>query len=263
VPAFDGTALPADESPLHPLGEVDDELRWTVHERKGWLIGIAVNLAVAGVWVGYTHYRPHSHDSFRIAGMATAVATWVLADVINTNQLGADADRVAGNLEDGHGVVHELALKNAALAVILLPLTVFVSVGTRVALDRWRAIPHAVILDIGVVFLWMGMGNVLSVLFPYRPIGLRERWRLRRSWPRWLLCLAVPYAAYFVHRWFVWPVDRIGHHRLLGDPDRNLMAYCLVAMGWSIAVWLISLTFVWWYSRAARDRLDRDLHRTE
>jgi hypothetical protein len=263
VLAADGTAFPADESSLHLLDEVDDEFQWTFHERRGWLVGIAVNLLVAGIWVGYTHYRPHTHDDFRIAGIATGVATFVLADVINTNQLGSDADRVAHNLEGGHGVVHELALKNAALALLLLPLTVFVSVGVRVALDRWRAIPHAVVLDIGVVVLWMAMGNVLSVLLPYRPIDLRERWRLPRTWPRWALCLAIPYGAYYAHRWLVWPVDRIDHHRLLGSTDRNFMAYCLVATGWSIIVWLISLAFVWWYSHVARNRLDRDLHRSD
>jgi hypothetical protein len=263
VLAADGTAFPVDESSLHPLGEVDDELRWTFHERRGWLIGIGINLVLAAGWVGYTHYHPHSHDSFRIAGVATGVATFVLADVINTNQLGADADRVARNLEDGRSVTHELFLKNAALALLLLPLTVLVSVGTRVALDRWRAIPHAVVLDVGVVLLWMGMGNVLSVLLPYRPINLRKRWRLPRTWPRWVLCLGIPYAAFYAHRWIIWPVDRIADHRLLGNRDRNLLAYCLVSMGWSIAVWLISLAFVRWYSHVACDRLDRDLHRSD
>jgi hypothetical protein len=64
---------------LHPLHEVAEELRWTFHERRGWLIGISFNLVVARIWVGYTHFQPHSRDSFRIAGTATAVAVWVLA----------------------------------------------------------------------------------------------------------------------------------------------------------------------------------------
>jgi hypothetical protein len=260
----DGTAFPAEPPALHPLDEVDDELRWTFHERRGWLIGIGVNLVVAGIWVGYTHYQPHSHDSFRIAGIAAGVALWVLANVVTTNQLGADAERVAHNLEHGRSVAHELALKNAALATLLLPLTVVVSVGTRLALDRWRAIPHSVILDLAVVVIWMGMGNVVSALLPYRPIRLVERWQRRRSWLRWILCLAVPYALYYVHRWIVWPMNRFDHHHdLLGDDGRNLMAYSLLALGWSLVVWSLSLGFVRWYSTARHDRLDRDLHRPD
>lgn len=54
------------------LSEIVDELRWTFSERRGWLIGIAFNLAVAAVYVGYTHYRPHAHDLVRVAGIATA-----------------------------------------------------------------------------------------------------------------------------------------------------------------------------------------------
>ncbi len=68
------------------------------------------------------------------------MALWVLADVINTNQLGADADRVADRLERGHGVTHELLLKNSALAVLLLPLTVLISVSVRVVLAPYLAL---------------------------------------------------------------------------------------------------------------------------
>jgi hypothetical protein len=243
------------------LSEIADELRWTFSERRGWLIGLGFNLAIAAAYVGYSHFQSHSHDVVRIAGIATGVALWVLADVINTNQLGADPDRVAARLESGHGVAHELALKNSALGVLLLPLTVLISVGVRLALDRWRAIPHAVVLDVAVVFFWLGIGNVLSVLLPYRPISLKERWRAKRSWSRWALCLAVPYVALLVVRWLAWPAEFVLDHRRFGRPDSHLMSYALVYLAWGVVLWALGLGFAGSYSRLARDRLDRDLHR--
>ena len=58
--------------------------------------------------------------------------------------------------------------------------------------------PHALLLDVGAVFLWLGVGNVVSVLLPYRPISLKARLRARPTWRRWLLCQAVPYGLYFL-----------------------------------------------------------------
>ncbi|MGO8872343.1 MAG: hypothetical protein ACLQPH_13255 [Acidimicrobiales bacterium] len=236
-PAVPPTEPAPGAAPVGYLSEVADELRWTFSERRRWLIGIVFNLVIAGVYVGYAHDRPLSHDIVHIAGIATGGAVWVLADVINTNQLGADSDRVATQLEGGHGIVHELALKNSALAVLLLPLTVLISVSVRLVLDRWRAIPHAVVLDVGVVFLWLGIGNVVSVLLPYSPVSLRDRWRARRSLPRWDLCLAAPYLALLSVRWLAWPADRVLHHRLFGRPEAHLMSYALVYMSWGLALW--------------------------
>ncbi len=246
----------------HIIGEVGDEIRFTFSERRGWLVGVAFNIVIAGVWIGYTHYQPHSHDRVRIAGLATGVALWVLADVINTNQLGADADRVARKLEKGRGVVHELILKNGALVFLLLPLTVCISVVARLLVDRWRDIPDAVLLDLFVVFIWLGIGDVLSVLLPYRPISLRDRWHARHTWPRWLVCLAAPYLALFAIRWLNWPLRELRIHRVFGSADRNFTPYVLTCLAYGLAVWVLALAVVSVYSRVKEERLDRDLHRS-
>ena len=209
------------------ITEVADEVRRTFAERKGWLVGLGFNIAIAVAYVAYTHYQPNRPDSVRIAGIATGVVAWVLADTINTNQLGADADRASASLERGRGAMRELALKNGALAVMLLPLAIVLSVGVRLALDRWRAVPHAVMLDLFVVFMWLGLGNVLSVLLPYCPISLRERWRVPRSWPRWLLCVAAPYLALLIVNELRWPVDRLAHY-IFGRPDGHLLGYAFL-----------------------------------
>jgi len=243
------------------IADIADELRWTFAERKGWLLGFGFNLVVAAVYVGYQHYDPHVRDDVRVAGIATAVAVWVLADVINTNLLGSDADRVRHSIDRNDRVARILALKGLALGVLLLPLTVAISVGTRLAIDRWRSIPHAVMLDVWVVFAWLGVGALLSVVLPYNPISLKQRWKDRRTWPRWILCLLVPYAALGVVRYLAWPADRIARH-LLGRPDHHLLGYAFIYMCWGVAVWLLCLGLAEGYAAVGRSRFERDLQRT-
>ncbi|HWC39862.1 MAG TPA: hypothetical protein VG476_15100, partial [Acidimicrobiales bacterium] len=150
------------------LRDVIDELRWTFSARKGWLIGILGNLALAIGYVGYNHYDPHHVDDLRIANIGAAVVVWVLSSVLSTNQLGSDSDRVRTSLERGDSVPRILAIKNLALSLLLVPLAIAISVAVRIPLERWRLLPHAVMLDVGAVFFWMGIGSVVSVLLPYR-----------------------------------------------------------------------------------------------
>jgi hypothetical protein len=255
-----GAAGPALEPRGGVLADVADELRWTFTGRKGWLVGIGANLAVAAVYVGYTHYDPQVRDNVRVAGIATGVAVWVLADVVNTNQLGADADRVRASLDRRDRVSRILALKGLALGVLLLPLTCAISIGVRLAIDHWRAIPHAVMLDVWVVFTWLGVGSILSVLLPYDPIPLRERWRRRRTWLRWAVCLAVPYAALAVIRYLAWPADRLARH-LFGRPEHHLLGYAFLYLCWGVVVWLVCLGLAELYVGVARRRFEADLGR--
>ena len=243
--------------------EVGDELHRTFAERKGWLLGIGLNLAVATAYVGYEHFQPHSHDKVRIAGIATQTVVWVLADVINTNQLGADADQVSRSLERGEHIGHELALKNLALAILLFPLAFVLSVGVRLALDRWRAIPHAVLFDLYAIFIWLAIGSLISVVLPYRPISLRQRWHRRRSWARWGVCLAAPYVVLFaVIRPLHWPADRLSH-AIYGPAEPHLLGYAFVYFCYAIAVWVICLCLAGLYGRIARERLQADLDRED
>jgi hypothetical protein len=94
------------------IDDVIDELRWTLKGRKGWLLGLAANLALAVVVVGYEHHAPHVSGDIKIAHIGVAVVIYVLAGTLATNQLGSDADRVINSLERRNRVSRILALKN-------------------------------------------------------------------------------------------------------------------------------------------------------
>ena len=212
----------ATEPRLGLIGDVVDELRWTFSGRKGWLFGIGGNLVLALGYVGYNHYDPSHVDDIRIANIGVAVVVWVLSGVLSTNQLGSDGDRVRASLQRGDSVARILAIKNLALALMLGPFAIAISVIVRIPIERWRLLPHAMMMDVGAVFFWMGVGSVVSVLLPFRPISLRDRLKARHTWPRWAVCLAVPYAVFFlVVPVLHLPYFALYHNRALGPTSRT------------------------------------------
>jgi hypothetical protein len=244
------------------VGDVVDELRWIATSRKGWLFGLAGNFAIAVVYVGYTHYDPHRPGDIRIANVGTAVAIWVLSNTINTNQLGADGDRVLASVQRGDTVRRILAIKNLALAVFLVPLAIVISVLVRILADRWRLLPHAAMMDVAAVFLWLGLGSVISVLLPYRPIALRERWKQHHTWLRWGICQAVPDLSYFV----VMPVLHLPyfavyHLQVFGPYQPNFLMYSFFYLGMGLAYWALGLWLASLYTRRRASQFTANLAR--
>jgi hypothetical protein len=258
-----GRRQSATEPRLGLFRDVVDELRWTATSRKGWLIGLAGNIAAAAAYVGYTHFDPNRPGDLRIANIGTAVVVWVLSNTLNTNQLGADSDRVVASLDRGDSVPRILAIKNLALAVMLVPLAILISVGVRILVERWRLLPHALMMDVGAVFLWLGVGSVISVLIPYRPIALRARRRLRRTWPRWAFCLAVPDLTYFLVMPFLHlPYFTIYSGRAFGPYQPHFMIYSAVYLAIGLGYWALGLSLSAVYARYRSERLIANLNRS-
>ena len=66
-------SIGATEPRLGLLRDIVDELRWTFTGRKGWLVGIAGNLAMGLAYVGLTRYDPHRAGDLKIANIGVAV----------------------------------------------------------------------------------------------------------------------------------------------------------------------------------------------
>ena len=89
------------------------------------------------------------------------------------------------------------------------------------------------------VLIWLGVGNLVSVLLPYWPVPLVTRWRERRAGPapsRWLVCLGLPYALCVA----VDPMSKLPRYvtRVLHlGPSHALHAVELLALG--LLVWSV------------------------
>jgi hypothetical protein len=187
VPAVVGASLGAF------LTDLGAEVAATFGSRRSRLLGMVGNLVLALAYVGWSHWHPNRPESFAAAHLGVAVVVWIMADVVNTNQLGADREEVSAQLARGHGVARILATKNLALAAVIVPIALGVTLGAQLLATRAPDLGRASLADVGAVFCWLGVGSVLSVLLPYRPLPWRARLAARHTWLRWALCLATPW----------------------------------------------------------------------
>ena len=255
--------------PLEPRAglwrDILDELRWTWAGRKWWLLGLLGNLVFAIGYLFVTDYDPRAAGDIKVANVGLAVVLWCLADPINTNQLGNDSERVVNSLRTGDGVGRILAVKNLALVMLLLPFALLLSVVHWLLAGRWHLVPHTIVIDVGAVFLWMGVGSVVSVLLPYPPIRIRARVKAilaRKSVLRYAACLAAPYALWYgIVKVLHIPWSEIWDNRLLGPREADLPKYALVYLGLCLLYWLAGLSIALLYDRRFAGRLIRDLER--
>jgi hypothetical protein len=256
--------VPSADQELEPrLGlvrDVVDEIRWTFTRRLGWVLQILLNLCIGIPVVIATTWNAHA-DEVRVSGFATSVAGWVLASALNANQLGFDADRSAASLRAGDTAWRILFLKNLAVLVVLAPAVFATSIVLRLTVAHAPdPIPIALVRDLADITVWLGFGSLLSVLLPFRPLGMRGRWVARVTWPRFALCLAAPYVVYYLllrgwHLPELWLVDQVFHRHTRRHP----WGYALGTLAWGLVTWGVGLALAELYGRRCANRLERDL----
>jgi hypothetical protein len=142
---------------------------------------------------------PRHHDWVILIG--TYFSSFILADVTTTNLLGSDYIRVRKALHDGVPLWRVLLVKNLGLVVIVgLP-----TLAAATAMTLWLETPARLVTTIPNVAVpivsWLGVGNLVSVVFPVGGEPLVHRWEQRRDVranTRWIAHRVLPYALYFV-----------------------------------------------------------------
>lgn len=227
------------------------EVRWSFRWPCNWLLGVFLNLALSFLWLVFVPLTGHHHgDAVILVG--TYFAVFILADVTTTNVLGLDAPRVRVSLDRGVSVLRMLLTKNLALLVIVgLPTLIATAV-----LTVRSELPYRLTLTLpGValpMFAWLGVGNVVSVVYPVAIRSLRVRWQRRYDWRStgpWLFHLAIPYALLYA----VDPVGDVPHQlfRLLPAPWRSSETRGLSDAVFGLLIWAAG---TWFAARWVRRR---------
>jgi hypothetical protein len=178
-------------APLSGLGKrVVAEVRHLVADKpRAVLMRLLITLGISLALVSVFHFSGMSrYDD--VSRLSLYLFSAVVGSVVCTNALCFEAQRVRDAMSHGARLWQILVAKNLAMAVLItvaaLPVVAFLTVareGNPIALVDQL---------VTMVFIWLGVGNVLSVLYPLRqePISARLH---DGTWKPYLFSFALSY----------------------------------------------------------------------
>jgi hypothetical protein len=169
---------------------------------------------------------------------------WVIGVVMGggvcINAMSFDAMRVRAALDNGERLWHLLVIKNLALLCIVAPIGFILS-----GLLAWRAgdiyaFYKACALMVCMILLWLGVGNVLSIVLPTRDEPIRQR-KQSGSLRQFIIAFVVSYAiGYLVNAMLVW---RVFAARELTERLGNAIIPAILIVLSSAFLWILLTVF--------------------
>lgn len=184
-------------------GEIDYIL---TRKPRSVVKNLAVSLALGLLYLGFIRTFEWDTKQRLLPYLGLWAISVVMGGAVCLNAMSFDAMRVRAALDSGARLWHVLVIKNVALLTLVAPLGFLLS-----ALLAWRAgdlgaLFKACALMICFILLWLGVGNVLSVVMPIRDEPLRNR-RQSGTLKQFLVVFAVSYAiGYLVNLMLLWRV---------------------------------------------------------
>jgi hypothetical protein len=167
---------------------------------------LAITLALGLLYLGWIRFAEWDKEAKYLPYLGLWVIGVVMGGGVCINAMSFDAMRVRAALDNGERLWHLLVIKNLALLCIVAPIGFILC-----ALLAWRAgdiyaFYKACALMVCMILLWLGVGNVLSVVLPSRDEPIRQR-KQSGSLKQFIIAFVVSYAiGYLVNGMLIWRV---------------------------------------------------------
>ena len=238
-------------APLSGLGKrVVAEVRHLVADKpRAVLMRLLITLGISLAVVSVFHFTGMSrYDD--VSRLSLYLFSAVVGSVVCTNALCFEAQRVRDAMSRGDRIWQILVAKNLAMAVLItvaaLPVVAFLTVASE-------GNPVALVDQlVTMVFIWLGVGNVLSVLYPLRhePISARLH---DSTWKPYLFSFALSYgvglSVNLMIFWRLWSRQTAATELSGGE----WAAFLLVLLS-ALASWVLLTVFAVTCSREPRIR---------
>jgi hypothetical protein len=216
------------------LSQIKSELIYSFKPPFWWLSTLFANFSLAVLVILYSFFFHHHYIRPGLIGLI--MSTWLLADVTATNQLGADPNRFVLMRKNGFSAIQILTIRNIMLVIIILPISVvFAVVGDSLAHTN-KLLPVDLTIAVIPIGPWIGFGNLISALLPYKQMIFKERIKRKSSIIPWIAKMSLPYiASTFTVPFCLWPlyVTKLytNHHLSYHFGEEFILVVC-----WSIFV---------------------------
>ena len=203
---------------------------------RGTVKSLAVALALGLLYLGWIRIAQWDQKSTFLPYLGLWVIGVVMGGGVCINAMSFDAMRVRAALDNGERLWHLLVIKNLALLCIVAPIGFILS-----GLLAWRAgdiyaFYKACALMVCMILLWLGVGNVLSIVLPSRDEPIRQR-KQSGSLKQFIIAFVVSYAiGYLVNAMLVW---RVFAARELTERLGNAIIPAILIVISSAAMWIL------------------------
>ena len=237
--------------PISGLGKrIVDEVRHVIADKpRAVLIRLLITLGISLSLVSFYHVSGWTrYDD--VSRLTLYLFSAVVGSVVCTNALCFEAQRVRDAMTRGERIWQILVTKNLAMAALItvaaLPVIAFLTVANG-------GNPVAMIDQlITMVFIWLGVGNVLSVLYPIRhePVSARLH---DGTWKPYLFSFALSYGVGLTVNlmifWRLWSRQTASTELVGGE-----WAAFLLVLGSALMSWVLLTVFAVTCSREPRIR---------
>ncbi len=207
---------------------------------RTFLIAIIINGIVSFGFFLASYYLGNYNPNFLPFAAAT-ILLWTLADASLTNQLLFDKPAALAELNQKGTLERLLLVKNLAVVIVSIPLTVIFGLFLVVILGKWSEILLGVALSLTLIWGWLGISNALSIFLPFRPIDLKTYLKNREIWLVVGLLYALPWVLLPVYALMVGlPFLFLGWLRA-DSVSEHKVAAVLLLLAISSLIWLLSL----------------------
>lgn len=192
----------------------------------------------AGIGVGILIHTFHRGLPY----IAADLFIWTLA-TYNVSQLGADAGRTRKHTAKKRSLKKLFFIKNLSLFMLALPIDLTLIIIACAVLNDWSKFWLAIVLAITAVIIGLGLGNIASVAWVYKPSSL---WNMRRDRLRifeYIIFITVAYLSATLSlllatlpAWLLLIV--IGIHSVIGV----LVGLFILAV-WAVGLWYLAAIF--------------------
>ncbi|TPG33608.1 ABC transporter permease [Mycolicibacterium hodleri] len=238
-------------APVSGVGRrIAEEVRHVMADKpRNILIRLLITLGIALSLVSVYHFSGRTrYDD--VSRLSLYLFSAVVGSVVCTNSLCFEAQRVRDAMARGERIWRILVAKNLAMAALVtvaaLPVIGFLTVA-------YEGNPIALVDQlVTMVFIWLGVGNVLSVLYPIRHEPFSARLH-DGTWKPFLFSFALSYGVGLTVNlmifWRLWSRQTASSELAGGE-----WAAFLLVLGSAITSWVLLTVFAVTCSREPRVR---------
>ncbi len=174
-------------------GGVTEEVSTVLRRRpRSILVKLAIGLGLGLAYLVFILLMQWEDKSEILPYLAPYALSGVIGGVVCTNALSWDAGRVRAELTGGRRLWHVLISKNVTMFLLVGAVGLVLCLLLAWQADDYGALVKALGELVTMMLLWLGIGNVLSVLSPLRVEPLKERFK-DGTWKPFLLSFAISY----------------------------------------------------------------------